>query len=161
MYVFGINIPLPEFTALIVILLFAALIFVLFQIRHINRHMRILEQTTLEIRKYEEQEMEQVRRFETDMQKLEAEEAELFITKIVPTVTKMENYVASELLKSKDPEQIKQAIVKKGINAELATKVVNSMTYYLDFFNKLPNRHVENHVKKAEQMNVKDPIKRK
>jgi hypothetical protein len=91
------------------------------------------------------------------MQKLESEEAELFVTKVVPTVSKLENYVAVELLKGKAPEEIQAAIVKKGISEELATKVVNSMSYYLDFFHKLPDKKWDAHVGTVESMKVTPP----
>jgi hypothetical protein len=154
MFVFGLDLPIPEILFIIVVLLTAALIFILVQMRHISYHMKILEDTTLEIRNAEEAETQTVRRFETDMQKLESDEAELFVTKIVPTVSKLENYVAVELMKGKDPEEIKANIVKKGISAELATKVVNSMTYYLDFFQKLPDKNVDKHISTVESMKI-------
>lgn len=157
MFVFGIDMPLGEILFVLVFLLIAALVFIIIQVLHMNKHMKILEDTTLQIRQYEEQEIDQVRRFETDMKNLEAEEAELFVTKVVPTVSKLENYVAAELLKGKDPEEIRGAIVKKGINAELATKVVNAMTYYMDFFQKLPDKKVDSHVQAASDIKVQMP----
>ena len=160
MFVFGINIPLPEILFILVLLLIAALVFIIVQIWNTNKHMKILEETTLQIKQYEEQEIEQVRRFELDMKKLESEEAELFVTKVVPTVSKLENYVAVELLKGRQPEEIKGAITKKGINANLATKVVNGMTYYMDFFHKLPNKRVDKHVAAVKQMKVAAPRKK-
>ncbi len=157
MFVFGIDMPIPEMLFVLVLVLIIALVFIFIQMRNITYHIRILENTTLEIRKYEEQETDEVRRFETDMEKLESEEAELFVTKIVPTVSKLENYVAVELLKSKAPEDIKDAIVKKGISPELATKVVNSMTYYMDFFHALPDKNVDRHIAVVDQMKVVAP----
>ncbi len=157
MFVFGIDMPLPEMLFILVVLVLAAMVFIIIQIWHTNKHMRILENTTLQIRQYEEEEVEQVRRFETDMKKLEAEEAELFVTKVVPTVSKLENYVAVELLRGKDPEEIRGAIVKRGINPELATKVVNSMTYYMDFFQKMPDKKVDIHVAAANEMKASLP----
>jgi len=154
MFVFGINIPLPEILFILILVLLIALVFIFIQMQHVNRHMKILEETTMDIKKYEEEETDTVRRFETDMQKLENEEAELFVTKIIPTVSKLENYVAVELLKGKDPEDIKAAIVKKGIDDGLATKVVNSLTFYLDFFHKLPDKNVDKHISTVEGMKV-------
>jgi hypothetical protein len=154
MFVFGLDLPIPEILFVVLVLLTAALIFILIQMRHISYHVKVLEDTTLQIRKDEEEQTESVRRFETDMQKLETDEAELFVTKIVPTVSKLENYVAVELMKGKDPEEIRANIVKKGINSELATKVVNSMTFYMDFFQKLPDKNVDKHIATVEQMKV-------
>lgn len=154
MFVFGLDLPIPEILFIVMVLLTVALIFILVQMRNISYHIRILESTTLEIRNAEEAETQTVRRFETDMQKLESDEAELFVTKIVPTVSKLENYVAVELMKGRDPEEIKANIVKKGISPELATKVVNSMTYYLDFFQKLPDQNVTKHISTVEGMKI-------
>jgi hypothetical protein len=150
----GIDLPVIEFLTIITILLFIGLLILFMQMRHINRHMKTLEDTTLQIARQEEEETATVRRFETDMQKLESEEAELFVTKVVPTVSKLENFVAVELLKGKEPADIKESIVKKGISDELATKVVNSMTFYLDFFNKLPDRKWDQHVNTVQSMKV-------
>lgn len=150
----GIDLPVIEFLTIITVFLFIGLVILFFQMRHINRHMKTLEDTTLEIRKYESEETDTVRRFEVDMEKLESEEAELFVTKVVPTVSKLENFVAVELLKGRDPETIRAAIVKKGISDELATKVVNSMTYYLEFFNKLPDRKWDQHVETVQGMKI-------
>ena len=154
MFVFGVDLPIPEILFIVLVLLTIALVFIFMQMRHINRHMKILEDTTLEIKRAEEEETETVRRFETDMQKLESEEAELFVTKVVPTVSKLENYVAVELLKGKSADDIQAAIVKKGINSDLATKVVNSMTYYLDYFQKLPDKKWDAHINTVQSMKV-------
>jgi hypothetical protein len=86
-----------------VVLVVVALVFIIMQMRHVNRHMKILEDTTSQIRKFEEEELEQVKDFDVDLKKLEADEAELFITKVVPTVAKLENYATVELLNGKDP----------------------------------------------------------
>lgn len=151
----GLDLPIIEFLSVITLLLLAALVFIMLQMRSMNSHMKVLEDTTLEIKKSEEEETDTVRRFETDMQKLETEEAELFVTKVVPTVSKLENFVAVELLKGRDPEDIKASIVKKGISAELATRVVNSMTYYMDFFHKLPDKKWDTHVDTVASLKVK------
>jgi hypothetical protein len=151
----GLDLPIIEFLSIITLLLLAALVFILMQMRTMNRHMKVLEDTTMEIKRSEDEETDTVRRFETDMQKLESEEAELFVTKVVPTVSKLENFVAVELLKGRDPAEIQAAIVKKGISAELATRVVNSMTYYMDFFHKLPDKKWDAHVDTVAAMKVK------
>lgn len=146
--------PLPEILFILVLVGVVVVAFIGFLTWHINRHMKILEDATLDVKKVQEKERDSVRRLELDLQKLEASEAELFVTKVVPTVSKLENFVAVEMLKGKQPEEIKGAIVKKGINANLATKVVNSMSYYLDFFKKLPGQRVNAHIQTMGKMNV-------
>jgi len=154
MYVFSIDIPLPEILFIVVVLVVVALVFIIMQMRHVNRHMKILEDTTSQIRKFEEEELEQVKDFDVDLKKLEADEAELFITKVVPTVAKLENYATVELLNCKDTEAIKDAIVKRGIAESLATRLVNNVAFYLEFFHKTPDRNATQHFKAAEQMKV-------
>jgi preprotein translocase subunit SecF len=154
MFVFGIDLPVPEMMVVLILILIIALVFIFFQMRSITYHIKVLEGTTLQIKQYETQEQDDVRRLDTDMSKLESEEAEMFVTKIVPTVSKLENFVAVELMKGKDPDDIQAAIVKKGISEELATKVVNGMTYYLDFFHKLPDKHVDKHLSIVDAMKV-------
>lgn len=161
MFVFGIDIPLPEILFVLIVLLVAALVFIIYQMRYINKHVKVLEDTTLEIRKYEEQEMEQVRRFETDMKNFEADEAEMFVAKVIPTVSKLENYVSSELLKRKNPEAIKANLERRGIKPELAAQVINAMTYYLDFFQKLPKTHAKSHFNAVNRMRVQQPAQKK
>jgi len=159
MFVFGIDIPLPEILFIALVLLLAAVIFTVIWMRNMNKHMKVLENTTLEIRRYEQQEIDQVKRFELDMQKLEADEAELFVGRVVPTVAKLENYVAVELMKNRSPEEVRGAIVKKGISADLATRVVNNMAYYLTAFNKMPARKVLAHHSTVKQLRIDLPKK--
>jgi len=154
MYVFGIDIPLPEILFIVVLAVFIALGVVLFLLYHVNRHMRVLEDTTSQIRKFEEEELEQVKEFDVDIKKLEADESELFITKVVPTVSKLENYATVELLNGKDPEEIRAAIAKRGIDEQLATRVVNSVNFYLEFFHKMPDRNAAQHFKAADQIRL-------
>jgi len=51
-------------------------------------------------------------------------------------------------------EDVRAAIVKRGIDEQLATRVVNSVNFYLEFFHKMPDRNANAHFKAAEQMKV-------
>lgn len=157
MYVFGIDLPVPEILLVMVIIFIIALIFIFIQMRNITYHIGVLEKTTFQIKQYEDQEQDEVRRLETDMAKLESDEAQMFVTKIVPTVSKLENYVTVELMKGRDPDDIKDAIVKKGISDELATRVISSMTYYLDFFHKLPDKKWDKHIDVVDDIKIQQP----
>jgi len=160
MFVFGIDIPLPEILFIALLLLIVAVVLIIVHMRNMNKHMKFLEKTTLDIKKFEEQEMAQIRRFEIDVQKLEADEAAIFVGKILPTVAKLENYVGIELLKNRKPQEICGEITKKGISSDIATRVVNNMTYYLETFHKMPTRRKNLHHKIARQMRVTFPRKK-
>jgi hypothetical protein len=92
MFVFGIDIPLPEILFIVILLVVVALVFIILQMRHVNRHMRVLEDTTSQIRKFEDE--------------------------------------------------------------ALATKVVNNVAFYLEFFHKMPDRAASQQLKAADQMRV-------
>ena len=156
-YVFGMNLPVIEIMFVVVLLFLVGIGFMIWQMIQQSRHIKILEQTTFEIKKYEEEEAAEVHRFEMDVKSLEADEAELFVAKVLPTVTKLENYVVAELLKGKNPQVIIDALALKGIKKDLAAKIVSSTAYYLDYYHKLPKKQHEDHVKTVQGLKVAPP----
>ncbi len=161
MFVFGINIPLPEILFIALVLLIVVAVMVIINMRNMNRHMRILENQTLEIKRFEEQELSQVRRFEIDMQKFEADEASMFVGKVMPTVAKLENYAAVQLMKGSRPQDVRGEFVKRGIQSDLATRVVNNITYYLETFHKMPKRAEHTHHTAARKIQLRFPKAKK
>lgn len=153
-YVFGINLPVMEILFLAMLLFIIGIIFVIIQMKNLKSHIKVLESTTLEIKRAEEEEMQKIKRFEMDISKLESEEAELFITKVIPTISKLENYVVSQMLEGVPAEKIKDDIVKRGIKEQLANKVINSVVFYLDFYSKLPKTYA------AKQVSVANSIQK-
>lgn len=145
-YVFGMNLPIAEMMFIAIIIFIIGLIFMIWQIMQVNSHISILEKTTFEIKKYEEQEQSDVQRLETDVKKFENDEAELFVARVVPTVAKLENFVMAQLFRGQEPAKIVDVLVAKKIDKALATRVVNQVGYYLDYYNKLPKKkHDEHH----------------
>lgn len=156
-FAFGMNLPVIEIMFVVALLFIIGLAFMIWQMIQQNKHMKILEQTTFEIKKYEEEEAAEVHRFEMDIKSLESDEAELFVAKVIPTVTKLENYVVAELMKGKDPLVVIDALTVKGIKKDLASKVVNAMAFYLDYYNKLPTKQHDTHIKTVKSLKVTPP----
>lgn len=156
-FVFGMNLPIVEIMVLVVILFIVGLIFILWQIRQVDSHIKVLEQTTFEIKKYEEQEAAQVQRLDVDVKNFESEEAEMFVARVTPTIAKLENYVMAQLFWGKKPEQIVDMLVMKKIKKELAVKIVNQMSFYLDFYHKLPKKAHDEHHKAVAALSMAKP----
>jgi len=53
-YVFGMNLPVMEIQLVLLLLFIVAMIFVIWQMLELRKHVSILERTTFEIKKYEE-----------------------------------------------------------------------------------------------------------
>ncbi len=151
-FVFGMDLPVLEVMVFLIVVMIGAIAFMAWQIINVGRHIKVLEGTTLEIRKYEDAEDAEVKRFESDVKTLETDEAELFLAKTIPTVVKLQNYAASELMRGREPQDILEALIAKNVKQDLATKVVNSMMFYLDYHHKLPKKQSETHAKAAEQL---------
>lgn len=144
-YVFGINLPVAELMFIAVLFFLVGLGFMIWQTLQVRKHMEVLERTTFEIKKYEEQEQSEVERLESDVKNFENDEAELFVARVVPTIAKLENFVMAQLFHGKEPEMVIDTLVAKKIDKELATRVVNQVAYYLNFYHKLPNKKENDH----------------
>lgn len=156
-YAFGVDLPVIELNIIVTVLFAIGIGFMIWQIIKMNSHISVLENTTLEIRKYEEEEMRQVDRFEVDIKNLESDEAELFLAKTLPSLTKIQNFVAAELMKGKQTDKIIVALSQKGIQKDLAMRVVNGMVYYMNFYHKLPQGSHAEHEKTVQGLKVTPP----
>ncbi len=157
-YVFGINLPVAELMFVAVLFFLVGLAFMIWQTLQVKKHMEVLERTTFEIKKYEEQEQSEVERLESDIKNFETDEAELFVARVVPTIAKLENFVMAQLFHGKEPKAVIDVLVAKKIDKELATRVVNQVAYYLNFYHKLPQKKENDHhetVNKLQMPNVK------
>lgn len=54
-YVFGMNLPVMEVQLILLVLFVIAMVFVIWQMLELRKHVAILEKTTFEIRTYEEE----------------------------------------------------------------------------------------------------------
>ena len=137
--------PVAELMFITVLFFVAGIVYMVWQIRQVNDHIKVLEQTTFEIRKFEEEEKANIVRLETDVTRLENDEAEMFVARVVPTVAKLENFVMAQLFRGKEPKQVADMLVTKKVDRELAERVVKQVAYYLDFYHKLPKQHHDAH----------------
>jgi len=137
-YVFGINLPVVEVLFIAIILFIVGLGFMIWQIIQVKRHMSVLERTTREIRQYEVQEESQVARLEIDVKNFETDEASMFVARVVPTVSKLENFAMAQLFKGMVPGKVVDTLVMKKVEKDLAIRVVNQVGYYLNYYHKLP-----------------------
>ena len=144
-YVFGINLPIAELMFVAILFFLIGLGFMIWQMIQVNRHMQVLERTTFEIKQYEEQEQHEVERLEADVKNFENDEAELFVARVVPTVAKLENFVMAQLFHGKEPQMVIDILVAKKIDKNLATRVVNQVAFYLNFYHKMPKKKEDNH----------------
>ncbi|MBR9692397.1 hypothetical protein GOV07_00520 [Candidatus Woesearchaeota archaeon] len=151
-YAFGIDIPVIETMLIITILFIIGVAFMIWQMFNVRKHIGILESTTLEIRRYEEEEGKELQRFEQDIANFESDEAEFFLAKMLPSLTQTQNFAANRLLSKRRPEQVVAELMKKGIQQELATQVVNSIAYYLQYYDKTPKQQNAKQTKVGEKL---------
>jgi|GEM_PF-3123886 len=130
MFVFGINLPVAEILFVLLVLYVLAMVFIIVQIVKLGRHVRILDETTLEIRRYEETEEVTLRMLETHG-KLSAAEKRRF-NAFRAAAVKLQERAAAKLAGGEAPAQIKQAFIAKGVPEHVATRAVNSAGYWLD-----------------------------
>lgn len=130
MFVFGINLPVAEILFVLLLLFVLAMVFIIVQLVKLGRHVRILDETTLEIRKYEEAE-EVILRVTETRGKLSAAEKRHFDA-FRAAAMKLQERAAAKLAAGEAPVRIKQAFLAKGVPEHVATRAVNSASYWLD-----------------------------
>jgi len=115
----------------ILVLFIVALVFIIIQLGKMTRHIRVLDETTLEIRRYEEAEEVTLRMLETEPQSLSLIERRRAQT-IHAAALKAEAKVFKQLLDGKEPVVLKHTLVANGALDHFATRVVNNASYWLD-----------------------------
>jgi len=151
-FAFGINMPVIEIMLVVTLLFLVGIGFMIWQILMMRTHMEILEKTTKEIEEYEQEEKSDVQRFESDVRALESDEAEFFVSKLVPSVMKMQNYAAKQLVNGKQPDDVVKLLIQNKVEKTLANQIVSSVTFYLKTYDKLPQKQHDQHVKVAEKL---------
>lgn len=130
MYVFGINLPVAEILLVMTILFFIGLIIVIVQLRSMGRHIRVLDETTLEIRRYEEDEELLLRHVDATTQKYAQKDVEKFHT----TVNTTEKKIQKALLAGTEPSMLKSLLVAEGLDEQMATRIVNNAAYVVEWY---------------------------
>lgn len=154
-YAFGIDIPVIEIMLVVTLLFLVGIGFMIWQVVTMRRHIGVLEKTTLQIEQYEEQEKCEVKRLETDIASFESDEAEFFLSKLIPSATKLENYAANLIMKGKSADEVVKVLTDKKIDKTLAVQVVNSVVFYLKYYDKTPQKQHDQHVQVAASIQKK------
>lgn len=131
MFVFGLNLPVAEILFVVLVLFIVALVFIIIQLTRMGRHVRVLDETTLEIRRYEEAEEVTLRTQETNVHELRPAEKKR-VESFADAMRKLETKAMKQLLSGEEPDEIKHAFLLKDVPESLATKVVNNTSYMLD-----------------------------
>ncbi len=151
MFVFGVNLPVAEILFVVLLLFIVALVIIIVQLGRMARHVRVLDQTTLEIRRYEEAEEVTLRALEHDVDSL-SPAAKKRVQSLATSVGKTQAKALSKLLSGHEPASVKSTLIMAGVPEGMATRAVNNAGYWLDRTAALDAsdaKHVENAMKQA------------
>ncbi|MBR9692938.1 hypothetical protein GOV07_03350 [Candidatus Woesearchaeota archaeon] len=154
MYVFSINLPVAEILFVVVLLFIVALAFIIAQLGKMARHIRVLDETTLEIRRYEEAEEVTLRAVEVDATTLSPTEQRR-VRGLYGTTNKLEAVAMRRMLNGSTQVQVKNSFIKAGVREHVATRVVNNASYWLDRYSMLDSQQAT-----AVEKGVKAAVKR-
>ena len=138
MFVFGINLPVAEMLFVTLFLVIVALAFIIVQLVKMGKNIRVLDETTLEIRRYEEEEEKALKPLTADVGGLDVGERRAFTRQFVPSVSGLCRSAAAQLIAGKSPEQAKRALMERGVPENMATRAVNSAIAALNRYANLP-----------------------
>lgn len=131
MFVFGVNLPVAEVLFVVLLLFIVALVFIIIQLGKMSRHVRVLDETTLEIRRYEEAEEVTLRALDNKNQRLTPAEKKRVQT-LADATAKAEKRALRMLLNGSEPGEVRNALLAAGVYEHLATRAVNDASYWLD-----------------------------
>ncbi|AJF61638.1 TPA: hypothetical protein HA239_03895 [Candidatus Woesearchaeota archaeon] len=184
MIIFGINVPLPEILALLIIMFAVFLYIILRNIQRVstmslqsrNELMelaRMTEEEREEIDKisgYEKETAENISKFEKEILNLEQETDTLYIQKLAPDLYKIQNYTLWALKKGLSPEQIRQNLKNKGWkDNEIIQMIINDTLKYTSYYQtrkgkvEIPSIKIEETtriIKPVKIVNVRDSAKK-
>jgi hypothetical protein len=141
MFVFGTNLPVAEILFVVLLLMLLALIIVIVQLVKMARHIRVLDETTLEIRRYEEAEEATLKPLEANLKAMDSEQRRQFAA-FLPGFTKLERAAVKRLLAGDSPQRVRQLFLERRVREPTATRAVNSATHHLNRFTLLSNGEV-------------------
>ncbi|MBN1503110.1 hypothetical protein JW930_06195 [Candidatus Woesearchaeota archaeon] len=149
MFIFGINLPLPEILFLLALVYTFAIVY--FAV-HLKKLEKMTQEETKELEELEKIAQEEksdieammdtekkeemdITKFEKDIGELEEDTETLYLKKLVPDVYKLQNYVLWALKKGITPETIKQNLYSKGWkDKDLIDMVVADMSRYVKYY---------------------------
>ncbi len=131
MFVFGINLPVAEILFVVLLLFIVALVFIIIQLGKMARSVRVLDETTLEIRRYEE--AEEVTLRGRDIEDVTAAEKRR-VSALARAVQKAEAKALKLLLDGVNAVEVRNRLIENGVPEHVATRVVNNASYWIDRF---------------------------
>jgi hypothetical protein len=132
MFVFGISLPVVEILFVLLVLFIVALAVIIVQLVKMGKHIRVLDETTLEIRRYEEEEEVTLKPLTASVEEMTAPERRDFTRQFVPAVSGLCRAAAAKLLAGRSPESVKRARMARGIVEQVATRAVNNAVLALN-----------------------------
>jgi hypothetical protein len=124
MFVYGINLPVVEILFVTLVLVIIALAFIIIQLRAMAHHLNILDAKNLQIRRTEEEAERKVERYAPRQWDAAARRA--FSAQFFPRARNLERWAAERLLSGDSGEQVRDALVLRGVLDRVATRIVNN-----------------------------------
>jgi len=131
MFVFGINLPVAEILFVVLLLFIVALAIIIVQLGRMRKNIRVLDETTLEIRRYEAEEEITLKTLNVQPAKLSAIE-QRNVQKLLANASREQKKLLGRLLKGEQPQAVKNSLVRGGMSDRHATKHVNDAIYWLN-----------------------------
>jgi type IV pilus biogenesis protein CpaD/CtpE len=132
MFVFGINLPVAEILVVLMLLFIVAVVFIIVQLVKMGKQIRVLDETTLEIRRYESEEEITLKPLLANPAALSATEKRDFLRRFIPATNGLSRAAAVQLAAGKSPAGVKNALMDRGIAEPTATRAVNNAVVALN-----------------------------
>jgi hypothetical protein len=146
MFVFGINLPVAEILFVVLLLFIIALVIIIVQLGRMSNHIKVLDETTLEIRRYESEEEVALKGLEHDPELLTAQRKRSLNTQFLPALQQLEKKAVARLLDGETPTEVRNSFVVKGVNDAFATRAVNNAVFFVNKFQMHLERETKEHV---------------
>lgn len=131
MFVFGINLPVAEMLFVMMILFLIGLVIIIIQLGRMKKNIRVLDDTTLEIRRYEEEEELVLKPINVDTSRLKpADRRKVKVNN--SNALKLEKKALIALLKGTKPERLKKELMKGGSSERMVNKAINTAIYWIN-----------------------------
>ena len=144
MFVFGINLPVAEILFVALVLVFVALAVIIVELVRMGKHIRVLDETTLEIRRYEREEEVTLKPLQLDTRAIDANARKL-ILQASADLGKLERTCAQLLLAGESPSVVRERLLRRGVADWLATRAVNSAIWRIGRFAPMERRAAHEH----------------
>ncbi len=134
MFVFGIDLPVAELLSVTLAAVIIALVIIIVQLVRMGRHIRVLDETTLEIRRYEEEEERTLKPLRASINRFSQAAKRFFTRAYAPGWSRLERRAATLLIEGRSPKEVKNLLLKRGLNEPVATRTVNQAVRVVERF---------------------------